>query len=274
MKWPRTLQMTRYFPGVENATASVRFIAPDNGNGPPSEKGGVAVGVPGNTRRMRNRRAPEVDGRGRRLTQAKERLAERSQALGLTFSLHGFALGKADLRTSSAAGLSSVRENRKRATAAGIPRLSRFHNSFRSRSRLNPIWVQTSYVMNHHSLLFWSPRLLALAVSVFFGLFALDAFAPGKSRADASDRLRGRGLDAVATVDIPGGGVAISPSDAVDPEAEARGAASSARVLRQEIARAEGKLANSGSCPRRTEAAVQAERTSSRGCESELEGLA
>lgn len=27
--------------------------------------------------------------------------------------------------------------------------------------------------------------MLALAVSVFFGLFALDAFAPGKSRADA-----------------------------------------------------------------------------------------
>jgi len=39
--------------------------------------------------------------------------------------------------------------------------------------------------MNHHALLFWSPRMLALAVSVFFGLFALDAFAPGKSRADA-----------------------------------------------------------------------------------------
>ena len=38
MKWPRTLQMTRYFPRVENAMVSVRFIAPDSGNGPPSEK--------------------------------------------------------------------------------------------------------------------------------------------------------------------------------------------------------------------------------------------
>jgi len=41
--------MTRYFPRVENAMVSVRFIAPDKGNGPPSEKGGVAVGVPGKT---------------------------------------------------------------------------------------------------------------------------------------------------------------------------------------------------------------------------------
>ena len=34
-------------------------------------------------------------------------------------------------------------------------------------------------------LLYWAPRLLGIAVSLFLSLFALDAFGPGKPLADA-----------------------------------------------------------------------------------------
>lgn len=34
-------------------------------------------------------------------------------------------------------------------------------------------------------LLYWTPRLLGIVVSLFIGLFALDAFGPGKPLADA-----------------------------------------------------------------------------------------
>jgi hypothetical protein len=39
--------------------------------------------------------------------------------------------------------------------------------------------------MDQKTLLLWSPRILALALSVFFGLFALDAFTEQKPLADA-----------------------------------------------------------------------------------------
>jgi hypothetical protein len=39
--------------------------------------------------------------------------------------------------------------------------------------------------MDQKTLLLWSPRILALALSVFFGLFALDAFTGQKPLADA-----------------------------------------------------------------------------------------
>lgn len=39
--------------------------------------------------------------------------------------------------------------------------------------------------MTHQRFLLWSPRVAAFAVSIFLGLFALDAFAPGKALSDA-----------------------------------------------------------------------------------------
>ena len=40
--------------------------------------------------------------------------------------------------------------------------------------------------MIQQHLLFWSPRILGIALSLFLSLFALDAFAPGKPLARAS----------------------------------------------------------------------------------------
>jgi uncharacterized membrane protein len=39
--------------------------------------------------------------------------------------------------------------------------------------------------MKHHTLLVWTPRILAILVTAYLALFALDAFAPGKSAAQA-----------------------------------------------------------------------------------------
>ena len=68
------------------------------------------------------------------------------------------------------------------------------------------------------------------------------------------------GDEPVATVGVPGGNVLVLASDAVDLEAEKRRAAERAEVLRKEIARAEGKLANQGFVAKAPEAVVQAER--------------
>ena len=54
------------------------------------------------------------------------------------------------------------------------------------------------------------------------------------------------GDEPVATVGVPGGNVAVLASDAVDLEAEKRRAAERLEFVRQEIKRAEGKLANEG----------------------------
>src|SRR4029453_12806082 len=68
------------------------------------------------------------------------------------------------------------------------------------------------------------------------------------------------GDEPVATVGVPGGSVLVMASDAVDLEAEKRRAAERAAPLKQEIARAEGKLANQGFVAKAPEAVVQAER--------------
>jgi hypothetical protein len=39
--------------------------------------------------------------------------------------------------------------------------------------------------MKHHTLLVWTPRILAILVTAYLALFALDAFAPGKPPAQA-----------------------------------------------------------------------------------------
>jgi valyl-tRNA synthetase len=70
----------------------------------------------------------------------------------------------------------------------------------------------------------------------------------------------GDGGHPVATVGVPGGTVAVLESSAVDPEAEKRRAAERADVVRKEIARAEGKLANRGFVAKAPESVVQGER--------------
>ncbi len=77
----------------------------------------------------------------------------------------------------------------------------------------------------------------------------------------------------VATVGVPGGRVAVLPSSAVDLEAERRRAAERATVLRKEIARAEGKLANQGFVDKAPEAVVDAERAKLARLRAELEEL-
>jgi valyl-tRNA synthetase len=76
-----------------------------------------------------------------------------------------------------------------------------------------------------------------------------------------------------ATVGVPGGNVAVLASDTVDLEAEKRRAAERADVLRQEIVRAEGKLANQGFVAKAPEAVVAAERAKLEQLQKELEEL-
>jgi valyl-tRNA synthetase len=78
----------------------------------------------------------------------------------------------------------------------------------------------------------------------------------------------------VATVGVPGGNVAVLASQAVDLEAERRRAAERADVLRAEIARAEGKLANQGFVAKAPAPVVQAEREKLERLRRELEELA
>jgi valyl-tRNA synthetase len=77
----------------------------------------------------------------------------------------------------------------------------------------------------------------------------------------------------VATIGVPGGRVAVLPSSGVDLEAEKQRAAERADLLRKEIARAEGKLANQGFVAKAPEAVVQAEREKLERLKSELEEL-
>jgi valyl-tRNA synthetase len=77
----------------------------------------------------------------------------------------------------------------------------------------------------------------------------------------------------VATVGIPGGNVLVLASDAVDVEAEKRRAAERANVLRKEIVRAEGKLANQGFVAKAPEAVVKSERDKLEKLRQELDEL-
>jgi len=77
----------------------------------------------------------------------------------------------------------------------------------------------------------------------------------------------------VATVAVPGGAVAVLPSDAVDLEAEARRTAQRRATLQAEIARAEGKLANEGFVAKAPERVVAQERDKLAALRAELEAL-
>jgi valyl-tRNA synthetase len=77
----------------------------------------------------------------------------------------------------------------------------------------------------------------------------------------------------VATVGVPGGSIVVLASDAVDAEAEARRAGERQQLLRKEIARAQGKLANQGFVAKAPEAVVQAERDKLARLEAELAEL-
>jgi valyl-tRNA synthetase len=77
----------------------------------------------------------------------------------------------------------------------------------------------------------------------------------------------------VATVGVPGGSVLVLESESVDLEAEKRRAAERAEVLRKEIARAEGKLANQGFVAKAPEAVVKAERDKLEQLRRELDEL-
>ena len=66
---------------------------------------------------------------------------------------------------------------------------------------------------------------------------------------------------------------AVLASDAVDIEAERRRAAERAELVRKEIKRAEGKLANQGFVAKAPEAVVRAERDKLEKLKRELEEL-
>jgi valyl-tRNA synthetase len=81
------------------------------------------------------------------------------------------------------------------------------------------------------------------------------------------------GDEAVATVPIPGGVVAVLASDAVDLEADQKRRAKQRETLQAEIRRAEGKLGNQGFVAKAPEAVVQAEREKLEALRRELAEL-
>jgi valyl-tRNA synthetase len=81
------------------------------------------------------------------------------------------------------------------------------------------------------------------------------------------------GGDAVATVGVPGGNVAVLASDAVDADAEARRSSERAAFLRKEIDRAVAKLANAGFVAKAPEPVVAGERSKLEQLRRELEEL-
>ena len=81
------------------------------------------------------------------------------------------------------------------------------------------------------------------------------------------------GAEPVATVTVPGGSVAVLPSDAVDLGAAQRRIDERRAWLDSEIARAEKKLANRASSPRRRAAVVEAERAKLAALREERDGL-
>jgi valyl-tRNA synthetase len=77
----------------------------------------------------------------------------------------------------------------------------------------------------------------------------------------------------VATVGVPGGSIVVLASEAVDADAEARRARERQDLLRKEIARAQGRLANQGFVAKAPDAVVQAERDKLARLEAELDEL-
>jgi valyl-tRNA synthetase len=99
-----------------------------------------------------------------------------------------------------------------------------------------------------------------------------DATAAHVARLARVDFAGGDG-DPVATVAVPGGTVALLASEAVDPEAEARRREQRIGQLRQEIARADGKLGNAGFVSKAPPSVVQSERDKRDALRKELEEL-
>ncbi|HEX4691043.1 MAG TPA: valine--tRNA ligase [Solirubrobacteraceae bacterium] len=77
----------------------------------------------------------------------------------------------------------------------------------------------------------------------------------------------------VATVGVPGGSIVVLESEAVDADAEARRARERQDLLRKEIARAQGRLANQGFVAKAPDAVVRAERDKLARLEAELDEL-
>jgi valyl-tRNA synthetase len=87
-----------------------------------------------------------------------------------------------------------------------------------------------------------------------------EEVAPAVARLARLDLSGGNGAEPIASVAIPGGLVAVGPSDAVDTGAAERRVAERRARLEAEIARAEGKLANQGFVAKAPPPVVQAER--------------
>src|SRR3954452_984922 len=81
------------------------------------------------------------------------------------------------------------------------------------------------------------------------------------------------GDEPVASVGVPGGVVAVMPSDAVDMEAERKRAAERAERLKADIARIEKKLSNQGFVSKAPGHVVQGERDKLETLRKELEEL-
>jgi valyl-tRNA synthetase len=79
--------------------------------------------------------------------------------------------------------------------------------------------------------------------------------------------------DAVASVAIPGGKIEILGSDELDPEAAARKRAAQVLVLKAEIERSQGKLANEGFVSKAPPAVVHAERDKLERLRADLQAL-
>jgi valyl-tRNA synthetase len=100
-----------------------------------------------------------------------------------------------------------------------------------------------------------------------------DATAPLVARLARLDLEAGGSAAAAAVVPVPGGAIELPPSDAVDPEAEAKKLAARRAELEDEIRRAEGKLANDGFVAKAPAAVVDAEREKLERLRGELAAL-
>ncbi len=81
------------------------------------------------------------------------------------------------------------------------------------------------------------------------------------------------GAEPVATVAVPGGAVLVLPTDAFDPNAAARRVEEVRKRLQGEVARAEGKLGNSGFVDKAPAAVVEGEREKLERLKGELAAL-
>jgi valyl-tRNA synthetase len=117
---------------------------------------------------------------------------------------------------------------------------------------------------------------------------APSAIIPARLQADGYERTAGHvarlaridladaaanGAEPVATITVPGGSVAVLPSDAVDLGAAQRRIDERRAWLDNEIARAEKKLANQGFVAKAPEAVVEAERAKLAALREERDGL-